>query len=316
MPRRDENAGLKTLYVIRHGQTRWNLERRMQGRLDSPLTDAGGEQAHTHGELLKAMADVGTLYVSPSGRTRETAYIINSYTRSEVVYTDELQERDLGEWSGLTMDEIAKEFPHAYRSRLDDPYNFSPPGGENLVAMGNRVGPFLDGLLAADFEQIGLVTQESAVFPITLAENIAYGTRNGSRESVETAACRAHADEFIRAKPLGYDTVAGERGSTLSGGQRQRIAIARAILRDAPVLIFDEATSQVDTESEQRIQSAVKEFSKGRTTFIIAHRLSTIMFADRIILLENGRVVDTGTHDELLKRCTLYHALCETQLVS
>jgi broad specificity phosphatase PhoE len=160
VPRSDQDAGLKTLYVIRHGQTRWNLERRMQGRLDSPLTDAGGEQAHTHGELLKAMADIGTLYVSPSGRTRETAYIVNSYTRSEVIYTDELQERDLGEWSGLTMDEVAKAFPHAYRSRLDDPYNFSPPGGENLVDMTNRVGPFLDNLLAADIEQVGLVTHQ------------------------------------------------------------------------------------------------------------------------------------------------------------
>ncbi|MEE9293442.1 MAG: ABC transporter ATP-binding protein [Phycisphaerae bacterium] len=162
---------------------------------------------------------------------------------------------------------------------------------------------------------IGLVTQETVVFPISLADNIAYGSRNGSLESVVDAARRAYADEFIRQTPQGYDTIPGEMGKTLSGGQRQRIAIARAILRDAPILIFDEATSQIDSESEQKIQAAVKQFAHDRTTIIIAHRLSTIRFADRIVVLEAGRIIDTGNHDELLQRCKLYHGLCETQLL-
>lgn len=164
--------------------------------------------------------------------------------------------------------------------------------------------------------QIGLVTQDSVVFPIPLADNIAYGTRNGSRETVIAAAERAYADEFIRTLPQGYDTIPGDMGKTLSGGQRQRIAIARAVLRNAPILIFDEATSQIDSESEQRIQIALREFSKDRTTFIVAHRLSTIRFADRIVVMEAGKIIATGTHDELSQSCPLYRTLCETQLLA
>ena len=108
----------------------------------------------------------------------------------------------------------------------------------------------------------------------------------------------------------------GERGTTLSGGQRQRIAIARAIYRDAPILIFDEATSQIDSESEQKIQTALREFAKDRTTIIIAHRLSTIRFADRIVVLDDGRIIDIGSHRELFGRCSVYRTLCETQFMT
>jgi len=173
-----------------------------------------------------------------------------------------------------------------------------------------------DATLRSLRKRFGLVTQDSVVFPIPLADNISYGSRNRSRDAVIDAAKRAHADEFIRTKPQGYDTVPGDGGKTLSGGQRQRIAIARAIFKNAPILIFDEATSQIDTESEQKIQAALKEFSQDRTTFIIAHRLSTITFADRIVVMDAGKIIDTGPHDELLKRCTLYRGLCETQLLS
>ncbi len=177
-------------------------------------------------------------------------------------------------------------------------------------------------------DQIGLVTQDTVVFPISLRENICYGTRNGHSSKteprasaradarVEDAARRAYADEFIREKPDGYDTIPGDMGRTLSGGQKQRIAIARAILRDAPILIFDEATSQIDSESERKIQSAIKDFSRDRTTFIVAHRLSTIRFADRIVVLDAGRIVDTGPHEDLITRCPFYHGLCETQLLT
>ncbi len=162
--------------------------------------------------------------------------------------------------------------------------------------------------------QISLVTQEAVVFGTTPAENIAYGPDGADPSRVRDAARRASADEFIEAIPGGYDAELSERGMSLSGGQRQRLAIARAIFRDAPILIFDEATSQVDSESEQKIQQAIQEFSKGRTTIIIAHRLSTIQYADRIIVMDGGRIIDTGTHKELFDRCPLYRNLCETQL--
>ena len=163
-------------------------------------------------------------------------------------------------------------------------------------------------------KQFSLVSQDPVVFAMTVAENIAYGQRGADRNAVIGAARRAHADDFVRDKADQYDEVLGERGGTLSGGQRQRVCIARAILRDAPILIFDEATSQIDSESEQKIQQSLAELSRERTTLIIAHRLSTIRYAGRIIVMDRGRVIDTGTHDELLGRCRLYKTLCETQL--
>ncbi len=162
--------------------------------------------------------------------------------------------------------------------------------------------------------QISLVSQDPVVFGMTVAENIAYGSRNHDHQRVADAARRAFADEFISKCPGGYEEMIGERGTTLSGGQRQRLCIARAIMRDAPILIFDEATSQIDSESEERIQDAVRDFAVGRTTIIIAHRLSTIRFAQRVIVMDGGRAIDTGTHDELLARCSLYQNLCRTQL--
>ena len=122
-----------------------------------------------------------------------------------------------------------------------------------------------------------------------------------------------NADEFITQKPDGFDTVIGEKGVTLSGGQRQRLAIARAVLRNAPILILDEATSALDTESERAVQAAFDELMKGRTTFCIAHRLSTILHADMIVVLEQGRMVETGTHDELVKHGGVYQKLYELQ---
>ena len=161
--------------------------------------------------------------------------------------------------------------------------------------------------------QISVVTQETIIFNASIAENISYGLRSTTREAVIEAAKKAHVDEFVTALPDGYDTVVGQRGSTLSGGQRQRIAIARAILRDPSILIFDEALSQVDPHSEKLISDAMGDFMKNRTTFMIAHRFQTILSSDIIAVMNAGKIVDQGTHDQLLKSCDLYQHLYKTQ---
>lgn len=152
---------------------------------------------------------------------------------------------------------------------------------------------------------IGLVTQETFLFNRTIAENIAYGQESASRQEIETAARRAHAHEFILEEG-GYDVVIGERGDRLSGGQRQRLAIARALLRNPPILILDEAMSSLDTESERFVQAALDELMEGRTVFAIAHRLSTIRNADRILVLRDGNIVEEGTHDALIEQAGAY----------
>ena len=158
--------------------------------------------------------------------------------------------------------------------------------------------------------QIGLVTQETMLFDDTIFNNIRYGTPHATREQVLEAAKQAHAHRFIETElPQGYETSAGALGNCLSGGQRQRIALARAVLRDPPILILDEATSQVDLESEQAIQQVLEKFTRGRTTIIITHRLAVLSLADRIVAMQAGRILDVGSHEELLARCSLYHRL-------
>jgi subfamily B ATP-binding cassette protein MsbA len=161
---------------------------------------------------------------------------------------------------------------------------------------------------------IGIVTQETFLFNDTIAYNIAYGRPDATPAAVTQAARQAHAEEFILACPRGYDTVVGERGVRLSGGQRQRLAIARAFLKDPPVLILDEATSDLDAESEFMVQQALADLMRGRTVLVIAHRLATVRHADRIVVIHEGRIVEVGAHDELLRRDGVYRRLHALQM--
>jgi subfamily B ATP-binding cassette protein MsbA len=170
-----------------------------------------------------------------------------------------------------------------------------------------------DVTLASLRAALGIVTQETILFHDTIAANIAFADANPDRARIVEAARAANAHEFIERAPAGYDTVIGERGVKLSGGERQRIAIARAIYRDPQILVFDEATSALDSESEAKVQEAIDRLLRGRTVLIIAHRLSTVRHADSIVVLQGGRIVETGRHDDLLARGGLYAKLCRRQ---
>ena len=162
-------------------------------------------------------------------------------------------------------------------------------------------------------DQIGIVSQETFLFNETVGYNISYGREEAVQEEIESAAKKAYAHTFIQEMENGYDTVVGDRGVRLSGGEKQRVSIARAILKNPPILILDEATSALDSESEKYVKDALDELMKGRTVIAIAHRLSTIMQAHKIVVMDQGRIVDMGTHEELIARGGLYKRLYETQ---
>jgi subfamily B ATP-binding cassette protein MsbA len=178
---------------------------------------------------------------------------------------------------------------------------------------------FIDGRDIRDYtqqslrDQIGLVSQDTFLFHDTIANNIRYGHLEATEEQILHAAKLAHAHEFIIEQVDGYETMLGDKGCTLSGGQQQRLSIARAILRDAPILFLDEATSALDSESEKAIQEALEELSRGKTVIAIAHRLSTVLDSDEIVVMSNGRVIDVAPHETLLERCPEYQQLYQLQ---
>jgi ATP-binding cassette subfamily B protein len=196
-------------------------------------------------------------------------------------------------------------------------------GKTTLVSLVSRLHDVDDGSISVDGidvrrldplelrRNVAFVAEDSFLFSATIAENIAYARDDVTDEEIRAAARRAQIADFVESLPDGYDTVIGERGVTLSGGQRQRVAIARALVADPRILILDDATSSVDARTEQEIKSALREVMAGRTTFVIAHRLSTIALAESILVLDAGRVVDHGTHDELIGRCDQYRTLAE-----
>ena len=187
---------------------------------------------------------------------------------------------------------------------------YDPVSGTVLID-GNDVRSYTEASLR---RSTALVAQEALLFDDTVAANIALGRIGARREEIKEAARAANAHEFILGLPGGYEAPCGEMGRNLSGGQRQRIALARAIIRQAPILLLDEATSALDAESEAKVQSALSEYAKDRTTLVIAHRLSTVRSADRIIVLDDGQVAEEGTHQELIRLGGLYKQLVELQL--
>ena len=184
----------------------------------------------------------------------------------------------------------------------------------------NKGEIFIDGQNIRDVtltslrKNISLVSQDIILFDDTVRANVAYANLNASEEQIKKACEFAAATDFIENLPQSYDTIIGENGVRLSGGQKQRISIARAILKDSPIILLDEATSSLDAESEEKVQNAIRNLTKNRTTLVIAHRLSTIVKADKIIVLKQGKIVETGKHNELLKNSIIYKNLYGKQI--
>jgi subfamily B ATP-binding cassette protein MsbA len=299
----------------------------------------------TQGELFSVMAAILMMYTPVKRLTRVNNVIQQAVGAAERVFevleenpeiVDRPGARSLGPVRGEVSFEnvffaydtepVLKDF--SVRSAVGEVVALVGPSGAGKSTIAGLLTRFydpqqgrvcIDGVDIRDVtleslkSNIALVDQETFLFNDTIGNNIRYGRFDASDEEVQEAARLAYADEFIAVLPEGFETSIGNRGLRLSGGQRQRICIARALLRNAPILILDEATSALDTESEAMVQKALTNLMANRTTFVIAHRLSTIMNANKIVVLENGRVREVGTHQELLKNSGLYQRLYELQ---
>jgi len=287
-----------------------------------PARVLAGANAVIHQSLAAAKRVFDVMDMQPEGEAPGTVLPDLTQVREAIAF-DHVSHAYEGE-EGPAVEDVT------FTARVGEMVALVGPSGAGKTTVANLIARFsdptsgairFDGRAVREFSLkslrrlIGVVGQDTILFDDTVGANIAYGApdREVGRDEVIAAAVKAHADEFIRAMPKGYDTQVGERGVLLSGGQRQRIAIARALLKDAPILVLDEATSALDSESERHVQAALSGLMAGRTTFVIAHRLATVRFADRILVMDGGRIVERGTHDELLAQNGLYRKLYDLQ---
>lgn len=299
----------------------------------------------TQGQLFSVVAAIMLMYAPFKRLTKLNNYLQQALSAAERVFTildekpeivDSVDCIDLGRSRGeVVFDAVTFAYDHdpvlinfSLQVKPGEVVAFVGPSGAGKTTLVGLLSRFydptsgrilLDGhdlrqiSLASLRRNVALVDQETFLFNDTIANNLRYGLPEASEEQVREAARLAYADDFIQQLPEGYDTVVGQRGLRVSGGQRQRLCIARALLQNTPVLILDEATSALDTESEAIVQSALANLMQDRTTFVIAHRLSTIMRADRIVVLDRGRIVEQGRHEELLQHGGLYQKLYNMQ---
>jgi len=309
-------------------------------------TRPGEIERMTPGAFTAFMTAMLAILPSLKRLTSAQALIQRGLAAAESVFAtlDEPVERDSGEQApervrgAIDFEAVSLRYPGREEYALRD-INLRIACGETVALVGRSgsgksslvalIARFLapdsgrvslDGIALEDYSlvalrrQLALVSQQIVLFNDSVARNIAYGDlRRRSAAEIEAAARAAHAWEFIETLPQGIDTAIGERGAALSGGQRQRLAIARALLKDAPVLILDEATSALDNRSEQHVQEALRTAMTGRTTIVIAHRLSTVELADRIVVMDAGRIVEEGTHAQLLARAGVYAQLYQAR---